>query len=62
MPDLAVAPLGDFRIEVVNGRRLLRFTAMMVNVGAGHFELRGSRASTSAADAHDPGALRQHRA
>ena len=46
-PDLAMAPLGDFRIEVVNGRRLLRFTAMMVNVGAGHFELRGSRASTS---------------
>jgi len=47
LPDLAMAPLGDFRIEVVNGRRLLRFTAMMVNVGAGHFELRGSRASTS---------------
>ena len=47
VPDLAMAPLGDFRIEVVNGRRLLRFTAMMVNVGAGHFEVRGSRASTS---------------
>ena len=47
VPDLAMAPLGDFRIEVVNGRRLLRFTAMMVNVGAGHFELRGARGSTS---------------
>ena len=47
-PDLAMAPLGDFRIEVVNGRRLLRFTAMMVNVGDGHFELRGSRTGTSA--------------
>jgi len=47
VPDLAMAPLGDFRIEVVNGRRLLRFTAMMVNVGQGHFELRGSRTSTS---------------
>ena len=47
LPDLAMAPLGDFRVEVVNGRRLLRFTAMMVNVGAGHFEVRGSRASTS---------------
>jgi hypothetical protein len=46
-PDLAMAPLGDFHVEVVNGRRLLRFTAMMVNVGAGHFELRGARASTS---------------
>ena len=47
VPDLAMAPLSDFRIEVVNGRRLLRFTAMMVNVGQGHFELRGSRSSTS---------------
>jgi Lysyl oxidase/S-layer homology domain len=47
MPDLAMAPLGDFRIEWVNGRRLLRFTAMMVNVGSGHFELRGARGATS---------------
>jgi hypothetical protein len=47
LPDLAMAPLQDFRIEAVNGRRLLRFTAMMVNVGPGHFELRGSRSSTS---------------
>ncbi len=46
-PDLAMSPLRDFRIEVVNGRRLLRFTAMMVNVGQGHFELRGSRPDTS---------------
>jgi hypothetical protein len=46
-PDLAMAPLGDFRVQVVNGRRLLRFTAMMVNVGDGHFELRGSRPNTS---------------
>ena len=47
LPDLAFAPLSEFRIEVVGGRRLLRFTGMFVNVGAGHFELRGSRASTS---------------
>jgi len=47
VPDLAMAPLSEFRIERVNGRRLLRFTAMMVNVGTGHFELRGSRATTS---------------
>ncbi|MGH2381042.1 MAG: S-layer homology domain-containing protein [Candidatus Limnocylindria bacterium] len=46
-PDLSMAPLGDFRIETMNGRRLLRFTAMMVNIGEGHFELRGSRSSTS---------------
>ena len=54
MPDLAMAPLADFTIQWVNGRRLLRFTAMMVNIGAGHFEVRGSRASTSA-----PMAVRQ---
>lgn len=47
IPDLAVAPLTDFSIQSVGGQRLLRFSAMMVNPGAGHFELRGSRASTS---------------
>ncbi len=45
-PDLSMAPLSDFQIQWVNGRRLLRFTAMMVNVGHGHFEVRGSRTST----------------
>lgn len=48
MPDLAMAPLSEFQIQWVNGRRLLRFTAMMVNIGPGHLEVRGSRASTSA--------------
>ena len=47
VPDLAMAPLKDFQIQWVNGRRMLRFTAMMVNVGPGHFEVRGQRASTS---------------
>ena len=47
VPDLEVAPLSDFQIGMVNGRRMLRFTAMMVNTGAGHFEVRGRRASTS---------------
>ncbi|MGH2445549.1 MAG: lysyl oxidase family protein [Candidatus Limnocylindria bacterium] len=47
LPDLAMAPVDDFRIEWVGGRRLLRFTAMMVNVGDGHFELRGGRTSTA---------------
>ena len=46
LPDLAMAPLQDFQIQWVNGRRLLRFTAMMVNIGSGHFEVRGSRSST----------------
>lgn len=47
VPDLAVAPLNEFRIQVVGGRRLLRFSSTMVNIGAGHFELRGTRAGTS---------------
>lgn len=47
LPDLAMSPLGDFRIEWVNGRRLLRFTAMMVNVGDGNFEVYGSRLTTA---------------
>ncbi len=47
VPDLAMAPLSDFQIQWVNGRRMLRFTAMMVNVGEGPFEVRGHRASTS---------------
>ena len=47
LPDLAVAPVSDFQIQWVNGRKLLRFTAMMVNEGAGHFEVSGHRSSTS---------------
>ena len=47
VPDLAMAPLDDFTIQWVDGRRLLRFTAMMVNVGSGHFEVRGARGSTA---------------
>ena len=43
VPDLAVAPLTDFRIQWSDGRRLLRFSSTMVNIGAGHFELRGTR-------------------
>lgn len=54
VPDLAMAPLEGFQIETVGGRRLLRFTAMMVNVGAGHFEVRGSRPTVA-----DPMRMRQ---
>ena len=46
-PDLAMAPLSEFRIQWVNGRRMLRFTGMIVNIGAGPFELQGVRNSTS---------------
>ncbi len=47
IPDLAMKQFSDFQIQMVNGRRMLRFTAMMVNVGDGHFEVRGSRGATS---------------
>jgi hypothetical protein len=46
-PDLTMAPLREFRIQWVDGRRMLRFTGMIVNVGAGPFELQGVRSSTS---------------
>jgi hypothetical protein len=44
LPDLQMARLTDFHIETVNGRRLLRFTAIMLNRGAGALELVSSRA------------------
>ncbi len=48
LPDLGMARLKDFKIETTpDGRRLLRFTTIIVNVGAGPFEVQGSRASTS---------------
>jgi hypothetical protein len=47
LPDLRMTPLRDIRITTENGRRLLRFTAMMSNVGQGHFEVRGSRSTTA---------------
>ncbi len=50
LPDLAMKPLADSDIRVEktsDGRRLLRFTTVIVNIGSGPFELRGSRASTT---------------
>jgi hypothetical protein len=46
-PNLQMARMRDWHIQWVDGRRLLRFTTIFVNVGRGHFELRGHRASTS---------------
>ena len=43
LPDLAMARLTQIQIQNTNGHRLLRFTTTIVNVGAGKFELRGSR-------------------
>jgi hypothetical protein len=45
-PNLQMTRLRDWHIQVVDGRRLLRFTTIFVNVGRGAFELRGHRAST----------------
>ena len=47
LPDLAMAPLRDFQLEITpTQRRLLRFTAEIVNLGEGPFELAAQRAST----------------
>lgn len=48
LPDLRMAKLSEFRIVVTSsGRRLLRFTSMMTNLGAGSFMIRSTRSSTS---------------
>jgi Lysyl oxidase/S-layer homology domain len=49
-PDLRMAKVSEFHIvRTSEGRRLLRFTATMLNLGKGPFEVRANRASTSAA-------------
>ncbi len=47
LPDLAMKPLTDVDVYHENGRRLLRFTTVIINIGSGPFEVRGARASTS---------------
>jgi hypothetical protein len=48
LPDLGMARLSDFKAEkTADGRRLLRFTTVIVNVGTGPFEVRGIRASAN---------------
>jgi Lysyl oxidase len=51
LPDLGMAPLKDFSIDTstIPGRRLLRFTTVIVNVGVGPFETIGTRPDTSTA-------------
>jgi hypothetical protein len=48
-PDLGMARLRDFTIDTttIPGHRLLRFTTVIVNVGAGPFETIGSRPDTT---------------
>ena len=45
-PDLGMAPLRDFRIDHSGARKLLRYTAIVVNVGSGRFQAEGWRASS----------------
>ena len=47
LPDLAMARLSDLSIRTSNGRRLLRYSTTIVNVGSGPFELHGQRASNA---------------
>jgi hypothetical protein len=49
LPDLGMARLRDFSIDTTTrpGRRLLRFTTIIVNIGAGPFETIGRRSSTA---------------
>jgi hypothetical protein len=44
LPDLRMAQILHFTVQTTSsGRRLLRFTTWIVNVGQGRFEVRGSR-------------------
>jgi hypothetical protein len=49
LPNLRMAPLTDLRVDkTVDGRRLLRFSMTVVDVGAGAFEVRATRANSTA--------------
>jgi hypothetical protein len=50
LPDLGMARLADIRGDKSDGRYLLRYTTVIVNVGAGAFELKGQRGSTGDAE------------
>jgi Lysyl oxidase len=47
LPDLAMAKLQHLSTDYDGGRRLLRFSAIIVNVGPGPMEVRSQRANTS---------------
>jgi len=48
LPDLGMAHPSEIQIDKSSGRRLLRYTTVIANVGRGAFELHGTRPSTSA--------------
>jgi hypothetical protein len=49
LPDMAMAKLSTVRLDTTTmpGHRLLRYTAVMVDIGAGPLEVRGTRPDTS---------------
>ncbi len=48
LPDLKMANFQDLRVQKTpDGRRLLRFSSIVVNKGVGRFEARGQRPSTA---------------
>jgi hypothetical protein len=49
MPDLGMAKLSTVTVDTttIPGHRLLRYTAVTVNIGKGRLEVRGSRPDTS---------------
>lgn len=60
LPDLAVLPLSDLKIVVRDsGRRVLRFTSIVVNVGQGPFQLAGFDPKDGQASIGDTLAVRQ---
>jgi hypothetical protein len=46
-PHLRNMKLTDIKIDTSTGRRLLRYTTKLINVGDGAFELQGTRSSTT---------------
>ncbi len=50
MPDLRMAHPQNLQVQNTGGRKLLRFDSIVVNVGAGPFELHGERATGSSSD------------
>ena len=49
-PDLGFGSPSDFSVNKAGGQRLLRYSNLLVNVGQGPMEVRGTRSSTSQAE------------
>ena len=47
LPDLGMARLQDFKVEKMGPQTILRYSAIVVNVGAGRFQLDGTRTASS---------------